>query len=128
MREDCRSRPGDFGDGRNEAQLVYNFALPPLVLHTLAFDLASRLPTGMVVLPGATKPLAATRSISVVFEELAAGPDPKITLDARWTLAGVTRHERVEVNIASLDSAEIASGVSQAIATLADRMATQLAR
>lgn len=25
-----------FGDGRNEAQLVYNFALPPLVLHSLA--------------------------------------------------------------------------------------------
>lgn len=24
-----------FGDGQNEAQLVYNFALPPLVLHTL---------------------------------------------------------------------------------------------
>ncbi len=24
-----------FGDGKNEAQLVYNFALPPLVLHTL---------------------------------------------------------------------------------------------
>lgn len=24
-----------FGDGRDEAQLVYNFALPPLVLHTL---------------------------------------------------------------------------------------------
>jgi sucrose phosphorylase len=24
-----------FGDGNNEAQLVYNFALPPLVLHTL---------------------------------------------------------------------------------------------
>jgi glucosylglycerate phosphorylase len=24
-----------FGDGRNEAQLVYNFALPPLVLHTI---------------------------------------------------------------------------------------------
>lgn len=25
-----------FGDGTNEAQLVYNFALPPLVLHTLS--------------------------------------------------------------------------------------------
>jgi glycosidase len=25
-----------FGDGANEAQLVYNFALPPLVLHSLA--------------------------------------------------------------------------------------------
>ena len=24
-----------FGDGANEAQLVYNFALPPLLLHTL---------------------------------------------------------------------------------------------
>jgi glycosidase len=24
-----------FGDGKNEAQMVYNFALPPLVLHTL---------------------------------------------------------------------------------------------
>ncbi len=24
-----------FGDGRNEAQLVYNFSLPPLILHTL---------------------------------------------------------------------------------------------
>ena len=24
-----------FGDGHNEAQLVYNFALPPLMLHTL---------------------------------------------------------------------------------------------
>src|SRR5690606_6960457 len=23
-----------FGDGRNEAQLVYNFSLPPLILHT----------------------------------------------------------------------------------------------
>jgi glycosidase len=26
----------DFGDGHGEAQMVYNFALPPLVLHTLA--------------------------------------------------------------------------------------------
>ncbi|HET7291400.1 MAG TPA: sugar phosphorylase [Vicinamibacteria bacterium] len=25
---------GYFGDGRNEAQMIYNFALPPLVLHT----------------------------------------------------------------------------------------------
>lgn len=32
-----------FGDGTNEAQLVYNFALPPLVLHTLATGRADRL-------------------------------------------------------------------------------------
>lgn len=32
-----------FGDGTNEAQLVYNFALPPLVLHTLRTGDASAL-------------------------------------------------------------------------------------
>jgi len=32
-----------FGDGANEAQLVYNFALPPLVLHSLATGNARRL-------------------------------------------------------------------------------------
>ena len=32
-----------FGDGKNEAQLVYNFALPPLVLHTIRTGDASIL-------------------------------------------------------------------------------------
>ena len=32
-----------FGDGKNEAQLVYNFALPPLVLHTFRTADASAL-------------------------------------------------------------------------------------
>lgn len=32
-----------FGDGSNEAQMVYNFALPPLVLHTLLTGNASKL-------------------------------------------------------------------------------------
>ncbi|MGA7902441.1 MAG: sugar phosphorylase [Terrimicrobiaceae bacterium] len=32
-----------FGDGSNEAQLVYNFALPPLVFHTLRTGDATRL-------------------------------------------------------------------------------------
>ncbi|HEX4213061.1 MAG TPA: sugar phosphorylase [Candidatus Dormibacteraeota bacterium] len=32
-----------FGNGHNEAQLVYNFALPPLVLHTLATGSAEAL-------------------------------------------------------------------------------------
>lgn len=32
-----------FGDGKNEAQLVYNFALPPLVLHSLAAGNAAKL-------------------------------------------------------------------------------------
>ena len=32
-----------FGDGTNEAQLIYNFALPPLVLHVLAAGNAGKL-------------------------------------------------------------------------------------
>lgn len=42
-----------FGDGTNEAQLVYNFALPPLVLHTLRTSNASALShwAGGLVLP-----------------------------------------------------------------------------
>lgn len=92
------------------------------VLHTLAFDLASRLPAGMVILPGAVKP-ATVRSIDVAFEEIAAGPDAKVVVEARW---GGTRHERIEVPIASLDSANVAGGISQALATLADRIAAGL--
>ena len=111
----------------------WSASLEPLVLHTLAFDLASRLPTGFVILPGAAKPLSPTRSIDVVFEELAAGPDAKVVLDARWSLRtasvpGVTTHERIEIPIDSLDSASIASGISRALAALADRMASGVVR
>lgn len=98
-----------------------------MVLHTLAFDLAARLPDGMVILPGQALSTGATRSVSVVFEELAAGPEPQVVLDARWVVAGgVARRERIVVSIPSLDSAEIANGMSQAIAQLADRMAAGL--
>lgn len=100
-----------------------------LVLHTLAFDLAARLPVGGVILPGETKP-ATMRSIDVVFEELAAASDRNVVLDARWIVhepgrADVAHHDRFVVNVASLDAAQIASGLSQALAGLADRMAAQ---
>jgi uncharacterized lipoprotein YmbA len=104
------------------ANELWSADLKPLVLHTLAFDLASRLPEGMVILPGETKP-AAMRPIDVVFEQLAAGPDPKFVLDARWTLDNVTHHESIAVDIPSLDSKNVATGMSQALAQLADRIA-----
>jgi len=97
--------------------------LQPLVLHTLAFDLASRLPEGMVVLPGESRPAAAPRGIDVAFEELSAGPEKRVTLDAHWTLAGTEHHERIGIDIPSLDSAAVATGTSQALAALADRIA-----
>jgi uncharacterized lipoprotein YmbA len=97
--------------------------LQPVVLHTLAFDLAKRLPEGMVILPGESRPAKAPRSIDVAFEELSAGPDNHVTLDARWTLAGAAHHERLTVDIPSLNSAAVATGTSQALAALADRIA-----
>lgn len=108
--------------------------LQPLVLHTLSADLADRLPVGMVLLPGQAKPMNTTRSIDVVFEELAPGPDNRVNLDARWTLrdaAGATllsQHDVLTVDIPSLSSPDIALGMSQALAQLADRMVTQLAK
>jgi uncharacterized lipoprotein YmbA len=111
----------------------WSASLQPLVLHTLAFDLAARLPEGMVILPGAVRPTGAVRSVDVVLEQLDAGPGNTVVLDGRWSVreagrAGETHHERVSVDIPSLDSASIATGMSQALGQLADRMAAQLAR
>ena len=106
--------------------------LEPTVLHVLAFDLAGRLPEGMVILPGAASPGAAgMRMIDVVFEELAPGPEKQVVLDARWILresgrANVTTHERIVIDLPALDSANVAAGMSRALATLADHIATRL--
>lgn len=104
--------------------------LEEMVIHTLAFNLANRLPEGMMVLPGQAKP-AAMRSVYVVLEDLAPGPDNVFLLDARWVLvspggAEVTRRERITVNAASTQSGEIAAAMSRALATLADRIAANL--
>jgi uncharacterized lipoprotein YmbA len=109
---------------------LWQASLEPLVLHTLAFDLASRLPEGLVVLPGEAKP-GASRGIDVAFEDLSAGPDNAVTVDARWVVresgrAAVMHHDVVRIPIGSLASAEVAAGMSRAVAALADRIAAQL--
>ena len=116
-------------DVRSNEQWSASFQ--PAVLHMLAFDLAARLPEGMVILPGQVKPGGAMRSIDVVFEEIAAGPETRVSIDARWTLhesgrPAVAHHEQLAVDIPSLDSANVATGTSQALAALADRMASQI--
>jgi uncharacterized lipoprotein YmbA len=122
-------------DGRLDVRGTELWAAPleTLVLHTLAFDLAGRLPEGAVVLPGQTQPAGGLRSLDVAFEELAAGPERTFVLDARWTLrtpgaADLARRERIAAPLASLDSAEIAAATSRALAELADRLAAELAR
>jgi uncharacterized lipoprotein YmbA len=101
--------------------------LEAMVVHTIAFNLANRLPEGMVILPGAAKPAGAMRSLYVVFEELAAGPGNEMVLDARWTLTTtgapeLVKHERITIPLASLESAVVVDGMNQALAQLADRI------
>ena len=111
-------------DNRLEVRANEQWSAPfrDLVLHTLAFDLAARLPVGMVIVPGEPRP-ATARAVSVSFEELAAHADRTVVLDARWIVQNVAHHDRIVVNVPSLDAAAIAAGVSQALGGLADRMA-----
>lgn len=99
--------------------------LEDMVTHTLSFNLASRLPEGSVVLPGQAKPRA-MRSLYVTFEDLAPGTDNVFVLDARWTLADTTRHERITVPLSSNESAAVVAAMSQALGQLADRIAAQI--
>jgi hypothetical protein len=98
-----------------------------MVIHTLAFNVARRLPEGMVVLPGQAKPAGAVRPLYITFEELAAGPENSFVLDARWKwgTVGPAAHERIEVPTASLDSSEVVRAMSAALGQLADRIAAQ---
>jgi uncharacterized lipoprotein YmbA len=99
--------------------------LEDMVTHTLSFNLASRLPEGMVVLPGQAKP-GAMRSLYVTFEDLAPGPDNLFVLDAQWTMGEMTRHERITVPLSSDDSAAVVAAMSQALGQLADRIVSAL--
>lgn len=116
-------------DHKLEVRGQHQWASPleEMVIHTLAFDLANRLPEGLMVLPGQPRPSAA-RTLAVTFEDLAPGPDNVFVLDARWTLAApgaaeVTRHERITVPLESAQSPAIVAAMSRALAQLADRIA-----
>ena len=106
---------------------LWSDSLETMVLHTLAHDLAARLPEGMIVLPGQPQPAGPIRAIDVIFEDLTPGPQSALVLNARWTLRGsATRQVRIEVPMQSLDSADVASAMSQALATLSERIVAQL--
>ena len=100
---------------------LWSASLQELVLYTLAYDVAARLPEGAVILPGALKP-AAVRGIDVIIEDIAAGPNTEVVLDGHWIAGGVSHREHIAVPIPSLDSANVATGMSQALAALADRI------
>ncbi len=99
--------------------------LEDMVIHTIAFNLARRLPEGMVILPGQAKPSGAVRPLYLTFEDLSAGPENRFVLDARWKwgTAGPASHERIEVPMSSLENAEVVRAMSAALGALAERIA-----
>lgn len=97
--------------------------LEDMVIHTLAFNLARRLPEGMVVLPGQAKPSGAVRTLFIVFEDFTAGPENTLTLDARITAGASATRERIEVPLQSLDSESVVVAMNSALGTLAERIA-----
>ena len=97
--------------------------LEDMVIHTLAHNLARRLPQGMVVLPGQAKPAGAVRTLFIVFEDFTAGPENTLTLDARITSGTTTTRERIEVPLQSLDSENVVVAMNGALGTLAERIA-----
>ena len=99
---------------------LWSAPLRAMVIHTLAFDLAKRLPEGMVVLPGQAKPPAA-RTVFIIFEDLAQGPNGEFVLDARWG----RNHERITIP-GGADSPAIVVSMNQALASLADRIAAAM--
>lgn len=120
-------------DSKIEVRGTHQWVSPleEMVIHTLAFDLANRLPNGMVIVPGQARPAGVMRGLSVTFEELAPGPDPVFVLDARWTLNEPGRpqrsgHERISIPLTSMESPAIVAGFNQALATLADRIVAAL--
>lgn len=118
-------------DSKVEVRGTHQWTAPleDMVMHTLAFDLANRLPEGRVILPGQEIPATPSRSLSVVFEDLAPGVDQVFVLDARWTISeqpGVTRHERITIPMDSMDSPQIVAAMSRSLATLSDRIVAQL--
>ena len=106
--------------------------LEEMVVHTLSFDLANRLPEGMVILPGQARPAAGSmRSIHVTFEELAAQPDSRFVLDARWTVGGFGLEERsgreqIAIPLESMETPVIVEAMSLALAQLAERLVARL--
>jgi len=109
----------------------WSASLEPLILHTLAHNLARRLPGGMIILPGQPVPNGPKRSIDVVVEKLAAGPDNAIHLELRWNLRErdqliSSTREQISIETSSLESASVASALSQALSTLSDRIAARV--
>lgn len=116
--------------GKLEVRGTQQWAAPfeEMVLRTIAFNLADRLPEGSMVLPGQLQPAGGSRPIQIVIESFAAGPSSVVVLNGRWSEGAITSEERIEIPLESLETSEVVEGMNEALAALADRIVAGLAR
>ncbi|MCG6988015.1 MAG: PqiC family protein [Gemmatimonadetes bacterium] len=107
--------------------------LDELVHRTLALDLASRLPKGEAVLPGQAEPSGPMRLVVVTFRTFSADSAGTVTLDAHWSSVEqpsgrieISRDATVTVPAHSMSWDDVAGAMSEALARLADRIASSL--
>ncbi len=98
----------------------------------LAQDLAERLPSGMVIAPGAPKPDGPVRGLTVELQSFAPDASGRVVLDGEWAVVAGNPpevREREKENIETGGAGDNqASAMSEALAQLADHIATRLAQ
>lgn len=106
--------------------------LDEMTRRVLAQDLASRLPPGSVVLPGAAQGQLQKAAIVIDAQEFDGDGAGNVVLEADWTLltgsprkAVLHRHERIEAATAAGFDAQ-PQAMSRALGLLADRIAAAL--
>lgn len=118
-----------------DVDALYRWAAPldEIVQHTLASDLASRLPNRLVVLPGEPDPPGRLDVVLVAFSIFSVDPSNQVRLRARWTLVNgdskqalQTDDVQLTIPVASASGADVAGAMSTALAKLSDAIATKL--
>jgi len=105
--------------------------LDGMIRRVLATDLSRRLPAGAVVAPGDPVPPGA-RMVTLTIRSFIGDASGHVVLDADWAVSqgrghpAIIHRETIAREAGSGDAAAIAAAMSQAIGSLADRIASAL--
>jgi uncharacterized lipoprotein YmbA len=103
------------------------------IRRALSDDLAARLPAGLVADPNEPATRDPRRTLSVSIGQFSADENCAVTLTASWSLqrpgaAAQSGDERIQQSSSGACPAALPAAMSQALATLAERLAAILAR
>jgi uncharacterized lipoprotein YmbA len=110
--------------------------LDEIVQRVLAQDLAARMASGMVILPGEPLPSGAIRRVFVNVATFEGDLSGHVVLHARWTVeagdpnvprvTNASHDEYIAIDAGSGSPDALAAAMSRALGELADRMASTL--